>query len=232
MIEGSGKSGPGEFPLERSQAIARIRSRRRAPPGRRPRAAAAVMSMVDLLSCAFGGALFLFMLTAAPLEPAKASPDARSEQAIVKIDVTTRSARPIFVFTPPPAPTGLSPVIVDPSRLLGVSSMRQVEDARSNLEGGKVWVFGPTPWDMSGDEKRPLYLMFDAPEGMWCLKVGLQDSDSAGRKSDGAAIDAIDVRVRRPDDSAMRSVATISWEPLTLGGSMFSQTCIKIDFGG
>lgn len=231
MTDAQSDAPAAPVPHDRQRAMARFKGRRRAPATTRPKTAAAVMSMVDLLSCAFGGALFLFMLTAAPPELATAAPESQTAQGFVKIVVKSSSARPVFAFKY--GEPALLRFRVDDDRLKGKSGRRQVLRAASNLEGGKVWVYGPTPWDVGPDEDlRPLLLIFDKPEGNWCLYVGLLDDDDDGRLDSNAAIDAVNVEVTRPGEATVRPALIEDWGRLTAGPELatFSK-CIEINFG-
>lgn len=198
---------------------------------RKPRAVAAIMSMVDLLSCSFGAALFLFVVTFNPAEQRVATPDARSNQGIVRIIATTRSARPIFVLTDPLS--GLPPVVVDKGRLKGTTGLREVKDARSNADGGKVFVYGPSPWDLQyGEEKRPLYLVFESPTGARCLRIGILDNDGTGRRDADGEITAIEVSVLKPKSAGMEPVA-VTWQSLKStpdSAVPISSECITVNF--
>lgn len=185
-------------PSRMTPTLRRLRGGHRAPVEVRRRRLSSVMAMVDLLSCAFGGALFLFMLTATPMSRPEAAPEALSALAVVTVKYESRSVRPIVLVQPP---NGGRRFLVDATRL-GPSgrNLRAVDDARSNDAGGRVLVYGPTPWDVDPDVLLPpIRLLFEKPAlGEWCFRLGVASDDSSSRHRFGSEIrtDAVQIKVQ------------------------------------
>jgi hypothetical protein len=143
------------------------------------RKASGVLAMVDLLSCAFGGALFLFMLTAAPTVQVNTAPDARSGDAFVILEVAASVARPIVLFKQIASSDSF---IVDEDSLMDASSERRIRHAKSRPDGGGIWAIGATPWDVNpGAARQILMLRFSKPVKEWCVRMGIATDDSSAR---------------------------------------------------
>ena len=192
---------PAEAWLHRSRL--RLRGIQRKAQTRRVRSTRAVLSMVDLLSCAFGGALFLFMLTAAPPNLAGGLPATVFDRAVLWIDTDTTNARPIIILkryetadtTGPAAAT----MRIDLAQLGGSGTLRKVIGATSNAFGGNIYAFGPTPWEAEpGTRPVSLALMLDNPATQWCMRLGMASDDTLGRAGAPITVNAIVVRRQIP----------------------------------
>jgi hypothetical protein len=187
----------------------RLRGSRRKAADPRAQTARAVLSMVDLLSCAFGGALFLFILTAAPANQAGGLPPAATDRAFLWIDIDSTTARPIVILKRFENEGGAlqDTIRVDASRLKGNGSLREVVGARSNDTGGKISTFGLTPWEVDPGVRLPtLVLMLDDPSSFWCVRLGVASDDSSARARSGTAIQTGQMTVRK------QSVGSVSVE--------------------
>lgn len=178
----------------------RLRGSRRKAADPRVLTARAVLSMVDLLSCAFGGALFLFILTAAPANQAGGLPPAATDRAFLWVDIDSTTARPIVILKRVDSEGRAlqDPIRIDASRLKGDGSLREVVGARSNDSAGKVWTFGLTPWEVGPGVRLPtLVLMLDEPTSFWCVRLGVASDDSSARERPGIAIQTKLMTVRK-----------------------------------
>lgn len=163
----------------RHRARMRLGRRRKRSTSVEPRKASAVLTMVDLLSCAFGGAIFLFLLTAEPPGSAEASPKASTDDGLLTIRMASTTVRPIFVLKQ--KGTGQT-FIVDGSTLTGHSAQRKVANSRSGIAGGSVFAIGSTPWDAEpGAQLHELTLKFEKPSTDWCIRYGTASDDSSAR---------------------------------------------------
>ena len=216
---------------DRQRPLLRLRGRRRRTSEGRPRRAAAILSMVDLLSCAFGGALFLFMLTAQPAQQATAAPKAPTDVGFLKIEAKTNSVRPVFYFQDTNDPK--ESFRVDRTRIKGNSSLRVVKMPPSNPNRGKVWTYGPTPWDTPSNAKiRLLYLRLQAPQGKWCLRVGMQNDDTNGRAGPQPQITKLTISQLLPGSTQMKVIKIRKWTPLGMNGTLNTiSSCIPINWG-
>lgn len=193
-----GTDETSETGLHRSRL--RLRGSRRKAANPRAQTARAVLSMVDLLSCAFGGALFLFILTAAPANQAGGLPPAAMDRAFLWIDIESTTARPIVILKRYESEGGAlrDTIRIDASMLKGNGSLREVVGARSNDSVGKVWTFGLTPWEVNPGVRLPtLVLMLDAPTSFWCVRLGVASDDSSARERPGTAIQTKLMTVRK-----------------------------------
>lgn len=178
----------------------RLRGSRRKVDRNRARAARAVLSMVDLLSCAFGGALFLLILTAAPASQVGGLAPAGTDRAFLLVDIDSVTARPIVILKRFAGEGGEPQDIIriDASKLKGVGSLREVVGARSNDSGGKVWTFGTTPWEVGPGVQLPtLRLVLDDPTSFWCVRLGIATDDSSARARPGSEINTKLITVRK-----------------------------------
>lgn len=163
----------------RHRARMKFGRRRKRSPSVEPRKASAVLTMVDLLSCAFGGAIFLFLLTAEPPGNADASPKAATDDGLLTIRMASTIIRPIFVLRQ--KITGQT-FIVDGATLTGHSAQRKIAKSRSGLTGGSVFAIGSTPWDAEpGGQLHELTLKFEKPTTDWCIRYGTASDDSSAR---------------------------------------------------
>lgn len=224
---------PGERPiLTPGLTRARLRLRKRAPPRAEapPRKAAAILTMVDLLSCAFGGGIFLFLLTAAPPgNLAKASPNAMTKDGLLIIEVASEMVRPIFVLSQ--VRTGHS-FIVDGQSLLGRSAMRRVANAYAGTRTGNVYAVGTTPWDVEdGSTRRSLILRFEQPVSEWCLRYATADDDSSARERGLNQIKEarITVRIQKP---GMRAEEIGAGQVKLMPAPLQLSQCLNFSFGG
>lgn len=191
------------------RARMRLRSHKRRISDAPPRRAAAILTMVDLLSCAFGGGIFLFLLTAAPAGYAPgAAPSARTNDGFLKIHLTSDMVRPIFVLKQ--TKTDYS-FVVDGASLVGRSVERRVAEARSGIATGRVYAIGPTPWDVAEDApQRSLTLRFEEPVADWCIRFATADDDSSARKrgANQIAEAPIVLSIQRPGSRRIEVVGT------------------------
>jgi hypothetical protein len=158
--------------------------------------------MVDLLSCAFGGGIFLFIITANPsaMMP-KAPPPARTQDGHLFIRLTSDMVRPVFVFTQ--RKTGRR-FVVHGASLRGHSTLRRVVDAQSGDMVGNVYAVGATPWDAeAGAPIRRLMLKFEQPMAEWCIQYATADDDTSARARGLKEMKEaeITVRVQKPGSS-------------------------------
>lgn len=216
MVSSTSTDDPEDVSLHRSRL--RLRGVQRKAQVRRVRSTRAVLSMVDLLSCAFGGALFLFMLTAAPPNQAGGLPPTVFDRATLWIDVETTNARPIVILkryeTAERRGPAAATMRIDLAQLDGSSALRKVIGATSNDFGGNVYAFGPTPWESApGTRPVPLILMLDDPATHWCVRLGMASDDTLGRSGVPIAVGAITVRRQLPEgatpEDAFDPTATI-----------------------
>jgi hypothetical protein len=192
MANSSNHSVLNEIGLHRTRL--RLRGRKAKLTKLEPRKAAAILSMVDLLSCAFGGAIFLFLLTAAPPAAREASPKTTTEDGYVAIWVNSTMVRPIFVLKQ--RKTGIS-FVVDGTTLVGQSAHRKVAGSRSGDTGGHVYAIGATPWDAEpGGQLQSLLLKFDKPVAEWCLRYGTASDDSSARARSVSEIKEAPIQIR------------------------------------
>jgi len=221
--------------IEPQRARLRMRGKKRQSSMPALRKNAAILSMVDLLSCAFGGGLFLFMLTAAPSELANAAPPSATSFAFLRITLTSNAARPLVVLQR--ADRGDDPILIDDARWAGNSSRRLVDDPHAGGARPKVWTIGATPWDVlpPGTLQRPLLLQLEAPIGDWCIRFGLSDNDEHARTPSGASIDAVKVAIYQAEGTGYASVDTAAFQPLSTVAEpgaipRLASACIPISF--
>lgn len=215
MVRAPRQDDPTELAQHNSRL--RLRGAQRKPNGRRTRSARTVLSMVDLLSCAFGGALFLFMLTAAPPNQAGGLPPAAFDRAVLWIDMDTFNARPIIIlqrFASADATEAEATIRIDAAQLGGHGTLRKVIGASSNDTGGNIYAFGPTPWE-AAPETRPgsLVLMLDDPVANWCIRFGIASDDTRGRAGKAIQVDAVSLRRQLPGASTPEEIPLT--EPIT-----------------
>jgi len=220
--------------IEPQRARLRMRGRKRGSSARPLRKNAAILSMVDLLSCAFGGGLFLFMLTAAPSELANAAPQSTTSFAFLKLALTSDAARPLVLLSRTDDPTAA--IRIDEAHLIGRSSRRLVEQPVGSTQP-KVWTIGATPWDVppEGSKERPLLLQLEAPAGDWCIKFGLADNDAHARQSSGASISAVRAWVYQSGGTDYSSIEIPTFEPISTVAEpgavpRFTSACIRVSF--
>lgn len=214
------------MPLTRVRMQLRRRDSVISPP--QPRPTASILTMVDLLSCAFGGGIFLFIITANPLDmTTKAAPPSRTDDGLVVIQLKSEMVRPIFVFTQ--KRTGHRFVVDGPS-LRGHSALQRVADARSGDKAGNVYAVRPTPWDLQEKASvRTLTLKFEQPVSEWCVQYGTADDDTSARARGASQISRaeIAIRVQKPGTTRRVTVSEGTFMPAPLQLS----SCIDFSFG-
>lgn len=190
-------TAPYSSSLERARM--RLRSYKRRASNAPPRRAAAVLTMVDLLSCAFGGGIFLFLITAAPFgRTSGAAPSARTNDGFLTIQLQSEMVRPMFILKEVGGGTSF---VVDSESITGRSVERRVKLAKAGPSNGRVYAVGPTPWDVAaGTPVRKLVLRFEEPAPDWCISVATANDDSYARKrgADQISEARITLSIQRP----------------------------------
>lgn len=220
--------------IETAHHRLRLRGGQRKANGSRTRSARAVLSMVDLLSCAFGGALFLFMLTAAPPNQAGSLPPTAFDRTTLWIDMDMLNARPIIIlkrYDDADRREAAATIRIDAAQLGGHGTLRKVIGARANAMGGNIYAFGPTPWEAAPDTRPgPLILMLDEPATHWCIRLGIASDDTSGRAGKPVRVDAVSLRRQLPGASSLEEVPMQDDIAANLpAGVGLSRTCHPIE---
>lgn len=144
-----------------------------------------IYSMIDLLSCAFAGAIFLFLLVVSTRSVPVAAPPVVAEQAYIKLSTETPGKLPILVLWPPgeqrrPRAT---PYFLRPN-LMQTNGLSRVEINAPGTHNGSFVVHGEAAWmDAGSPDLRSLILEIRKPrDGHWCIGAVLSDTQEGFAK--------------------------------------------------
>ena len=138
--------------------------------------------MIDMLSCAFIGAIFMFLLVLASGRAIPAAPASISgESFVVRLAASTPDAMPLLTFS---YPGTTRPVVLRPDRMQR-SGIRRY--ARFADNGPMFLVLGPTPWTDTPEmrsEETIVVIERNGTDGCW--EIGVLFADTRGRLATAA----------------------------------------------